>query len=100
VTEVSGEERLEEIERRARLAFRVLGCPWVAELETRSAIGGESFIRCGQTERDDEMYVRVHLGADELVSPDPQLDAVIDFLANAPADIEWLIQELQRARDP
>jgi hypothetical protein len=94
----SGEERLAEIERRVQLAIRVLDRPWVEELETRWATGGESFIRCGQTERDDEIHVRVHLGPDELVSTDPQLDAVIDFVANAPGDIEWLIQELRRAR--
>jgi len=96
MAETSGEERLAAIEHRAQLAFQVLGRPWVAELETRWATAGESFIRCGQTERDDEMYVRVFLGPNELVSPDPRLDAIIDFLASAPDDIEWLIQQLQR----
>jgi hypothetical protein len=96
MAETSGEERLAAIERRAQSAFQILGRPWVAELETRSATGEESFVRCGQTERDDEMYVRVFLGPNQLVSPDPRLDAIVDFLASAPDDIEWLIQQLRR----
>jgi hypothetical protein len=37
-------------------------------------------------------------GAERLVSPDARLDAVIDFVGNAAADVPRLIAEIKRLR--
>jgi len=68
-------------------------------LETGSGLGGCSFIQIGEDlAADTEMYVDVHLGARRLASPDAQLDAIIDFVAHAPADIARLIAEIRQLR--
>ncbi len=41
------DDELAEIKQRAALAFALAPTPWIAQLETRQAIGGESFIQLG-----------------------------------------------------
>jgi hypothetical protein len=46
-----------------------------------------------------EVVVRVgNYGDERLVSPDVRLDAVIEFLGNAPADVLRLLSEVKRLR--
>ena len=88
-----------EIEQRATRALDVVPTPWNPMLETRHSIGGCSFIQIGDDPAvDKEMYLDVHLGARQLTSPDARLDAVIDFVAHAPADVARLITEIRRLR--
>jgi hypothetical protein len=73
--------------------------PWRAWLETRHGTGGCSVVRCGDDpDVDIEMYVDVHMGTRRLVSPDPALDAIVDFIAQAAADVPRLIAEIRRLR--
>jgi hypothetical protein len=67
-------------------------------LETREAAGGESFITFSGHEpgHDDELYLSLHLKGTPVNSPDPRLDALVDFLAHAPADVSDLIDEVRR----
>jgi hypothetical protein len=69
-------------------------------LETRHGIGGCSFIQVGDDPALDlEIYVDVHIGTSKLASPDRRLDAVIDFLGHAPADVIRLTAEVRRLRN-
>ncbi|MCX5317460.1 hypothetical protein [Streptomyces sp. NBC_00154] len=74
--------------------------PWVPWLETRGATGGESFIQVGpgHAEQDDEIHVHRIVGARQVLSPDRQLDADLDFIAWARQDIARLIAEVRRLR--
>ncbi|MFF4345542.1 hypothetical protein ACFY00_37240 [Kitasatospora sp. NPDC001540] len=73
--------------------------PWWAWMETRHAIGGESFIQVTpDSDEDDEIYIRRYIGGRELGSPNAQLDADIDFIANAREDMPRLIAEVRRLR--
>jgi hypothetical protein len=93
------DEELAEIEHRAALAFAAAPTPWVTQLETRQAIGGESFIRLGDDPGlDKELYIRLYAGRDEITSPDIALDAVVDFIAEAAETIPRLIAEIRRLR--
>jgi hypothetical protein len=90
-----GEAELAEIEQRATLAFAVAPTPWTSFLETGGGLGGESFIRLGNDPvLDHELYVRLHLASEQIVSP----DAVIDFIAHAAEDIRRLIAEVRQLR--
>jgi hypothetical protein len=95
-----GETEHVEIERRATLAFAVAPTPWTSFLETRhGGIGGENFMRIGNDRvLDHELYIRLYLASEQLVSPDVRLDAVIDFIANAADDIPRLIAEVRGLR--
>ena len=93
------DDELADIEQRAALAFALAPTPWIAQLETRQAIGGESFIQLGDDpDLDQELYVRVRTGPDEIVSPDVGLDAVVDFIAQAARTIPRLVAEIRRLR--
>lgn len=65
---------LDEIEQRAGRAFSVAPQPWTPWLETRGGrggLGGCSYVQFGgDTDHDTEMYFEVHLGAEQLASPD------------------------------
>jgi hypothetical protein len=84
-----------EVEHRLRAALEVLQGPWIAQLETRGGLGGESFIQSAVPDRDDEMYLRVDLAGELLRSPDARLDALFDFVGHAPQDVEWLLERLR-----
>ena len=90
---------LEVIDQRAEAASAVADLPWVSLLETRHGIGGCSFIRCGTAERDVEMYVDLTYGETRISSPDPRLDAVLDFIAAASEDVPRLVAEIRRLRE-
>lgn len=93
------DDELAEIKQRAALAFALAPTPWIAQLETRQAIGGESFIQLGDDpDLDQELYVRLYTGPDAIVSPDVGLDAVVDFIANAAQTIPRLVAEIRRLR--
>lgn len=93
------DKELGEIEQRAARAFAVAPTPWVGQLETRSAIGGQSFIQVGDDpDLDLELYVRLYNGLDEITSPNVGLDAVIDFIADASDAVPRLIAEIRRLR--
>ena len=73
--------------------------PWIAQLETRHPIGGESFIRLGDDpDLDQELYVRLYMAPDEIASPDVGLDVVVDFIAETAQTIPRLIAEIRRLR--
>jgi hypothetical protein len=93
------ETELAEIEQRAAEAFAVAPTPWMALLETRAGLGGESFIRLGDDPvLDRELYVTLILGTKRVASPDVGLDAVIDYIARACDAIPELIAEIRRLR--
>ena len=93
------DDELAEIEQRAALAFALAPTPRIAHVETREAIGGESFIRLGDDpDLDQELYVRMYTGPNEIVSPDVGLDAVVDFIAQAAQTIPRLVAEIRRLR--
>jgi hypothetical protein len=91
------EADLVQIEEQAAQAFAVAPTPWLALLETRHGIAGESFIRLGDDQGvDHELYIRLYKGAEEITSPDLRLDAVVDFIAHATNVIPRLIAEIRR----
>jgi hypothetical protein len=93
------EAELVEIEQRAARAFAVAPTPWVAWLETSGGLGGESFIQLGDDlALDQELYIRLYTGSNEIASPDVHLDAVIEFVADACNAIPRLIAEIRRLR--
>ena len=93
------ETELAEIEERAAQAFAVAPAPWVALLETRGGLGGESFVRIGDDPvLDRELYVTLLLGTDRVASPNVALDAVIDYIAHACDAIPRLMAEIWRLR--
>jgi hypothetical protein len=101
MTDPLSETALAEIEKRVADALGVAPPPWVPLLETRYATGGESCVQfCGDPDVDNEMYFRVHLGHDRLVSPDPRLDLIIHFVGNAADDVRRLLAEVRRLREP
>lgn len=89
---------LDAIEHRAMTAFAVVPLPWTPFLESRHGIGGCSFVQCGQTDTDYEIYFDVRIGNEPLRAPDANLDVVIDFVGNAAADIPRLVAEVRRLR--
>jgi hypothetical protein len=90
---------LAEIEQRAARAFAVAPTPWIAQLETRQPIGGETFIQLGDNpDLDQELYIRMYIGPNQIASPDLGLDAVVDFIAHASDAIPRLIAEIRRLR--
>jgi hypothetical protein len=94
------ETDLSEVEERVSRALEVAPAPWIPLLETRHGIGGCSFIQVGDDPAlDIEIYVDVHVGTGKLTSPDRRLDAVIDFLGHAPADVIRLTAEVRRLRN-
>jgi hypothetical protein len=99
MAEELSDAELDQIEQRAARAFAVAPQPWVSFLETRHGIGGGSFVRFGGGPNDDnEMYLEVHLGAHQLTSPDPSLDAILDFVGQAAQDVPRLVGEVRRLR--
>ncbi|UQA92132.1 hypothetical protein [Streptomyces halobius] len=72
--------------------------PWVPWLETRGATGGGSFIQVDPEhgEEDDEIYVNRLVGARQVLGPDRQLDADLDFIACARQYVPLLIAEVRR----
>ncbi|MFD5149288.1 hypothetical protein [Streptomyces sp. NPDC058401] len=74
--------------------------PWVSWLETRGATGGGSFIQVDPKhgEEDDEIHVNRIVGARQVLSPERQLDADLDFIASAGQDVPRLIAEVRRLR--
>ncbi|WP_406336807.1 hypothetical protein [Streptomyces sp. NBC_00203] len=82
-----------------RAASASLG-PWVPVLETRGATGGASCIQVDpdHAEQDDEIYVNRFIGARQVLGPDRQLDADLDFIAWARQDVPRLIAEVRRLR--
>jgi len=92
------EAELDAIEHRALAAFGVMPLPWTPFLESRHGIGGCSFVQCAHTDTDYEIYFDVRVDNEPLRSPDVNLDAVIDFVGNAAADIPRLVAEVRRLR--
>jgi hypothetical protein len=93
------EAELAEIEQCAARAFAVAPAPWIAQLETRQPIGGETFIQVGDDpDLDQELYVRLYRGPSQIASPDAGLDAVVDFIAKASGAIPRLVAEIRRLR--
>jgi hypothetical protein len=91
------ETELAEIEQSAAQAFAIAPAPWVALLETRGGLGGESFIRLGDDPvLDRDLYVTLHLGTKRVASPDVGLDAVIEYIAQACDAIPRLTGEIRR----
>ncbi|MEV7211476.1 hypothetical protein AB0O31_00065 [Kitasatospora cineracea] len=74
--------------------------PWAALLETRRGIGGASCIQVGPgvAEQDDEMYLSRFIGGREVLGPDRQSDADLDFIAAAREDMPRLVAEVRRLR--
>lgn len=99
MTDDLSEAELDRIEHRAMKAAEAAPRPWRSFLETRQGIGGSSFIRVGNdTGIDYEMHFDVHIGHEQLSSPDVRLDAVIDFVAHAVEDVPQLLAEIRRLR--
>jgi hypothetical protein len=83
----------------AEEVFAVAPTPWVAWLESRGGLGGESFIQLGDDPAlDQELYIRMYTGSNEIASPDVHLDAVIEFIADACNAIPRLVAEIRRLR--
>ena len=100
MTEPFSDDALHAIEHRLRAVSTIAPPPWRPWLETRQGIGGSSFVQFdGDPDVDCEMYLTVELGPEQLRSPDPRLDLIVDFLGNAAGDIEQLIAEVRRLRD-
>lgn len=55
-------------------------------------------MQCADTDTDHEIYFDVRIDNEPLRSPDLSLDAVIDFIGNAAADIPRLVAEVRRLR--
>lgn len=73
--------------------------PWLAWLETRHGTGGGSFIQLNHDpDLDDEMYVRRFVGIEEVPHLDAQLEADLDFMAEARQDVPRLLAEVRRLR--
>ncbi|HEY9471822.1 MAG TPA: hypothetical protein VIQ76_19615 [Propionibacteriaceae bacterium] len=88
------DDELDEIERRVTLATPG---PWEANLETRSGIGGASFIDLNPGgDQDAELYFTY--APVVRVSPDRRLDADLDFVAHARNDVPRLVAEIRRLR--
>lgn len=88
------DDELDEIDRRAALATPG---HWEANLETRSAIGGSSFIDLNPDGHEDaELYFQY--SPVDRISPDHQLDADLDFCAHARTDVPRLVAEIRRLR--
>jgi hypothetical protein len=88
------DDELEEIERRAMLASPG---PWEARLETRWGTGGASCIDLNPDGDEDAELYFAYVPV-ERVSPDPQLDNDLDFVAHARTDIPRLVAEVRRLR--
>lgn len=88
------DDELDEIERRARLASPG---PWEAWLETRSGTGGGSCIDLNPGGAEDAELYFTYSPVDR-ISPDPQLDADLDFVAHARTDVPRLLAEIRRLR--
>jgi hypothetical protein len=86
-----------EIEHRLARALQVAPTPWKPWLETRYGTGGCSFVTF-DGDQDNEMYLEVHLGTEQLISPDARLDAIVDFVGNAMDDVQKLVAEVKRLR--
>ena len=74
---------------------------WVAVLETRATTGGASCIQIdsGTAEQDDEIYLSRFINSKQVqASPNPQLDADLDFIACAHEDMPRLVAEVRRLR--
>jgi hypothetical protein len=53
---------------------------------TRHGAGGGGFAQVGgDGDHDAEMYFDVHLGTEQLLSPDVRFDAIIDFVGDVAA---------------
>jgi hypothetical protein len=88
------DDELDEIEERAALATPG---PWEARLETRWGTGGASCIDLNpRGDEDAELYFAY--APLERVSPDPRLDADLDFVAHARTDVPRLVAEIRRLR--
>lgn len=92
------EEELVSME--VRIAAASTGT-WVPVLETRGATGGASCIQIAPATAvdDDDMYLSRFINGEQVqVSPDPQLDADLDFIASARQDMPRLVAEVRRLR--
>lgn len=90
---------LEQVEDRLNAALRIVPSPWVPLCETKAGIGGQSFIRGGDPERDHEIYLSLNLEGEQIPrGPDERLDDVVEFLGHAAGDIEQLLAEVRRLR--
>nr|BFE60513.1 hypothetical protein GCM10020063_050390 [Dactylosporangium thailandense] len=89
---------LDAIDLRCAAAFAVVPTPWTAHVETRSGIGGNSFVQGGDPDVDHELYLDVRAGTEQLRSPDARLDAVVGFVAAASEDLPRLLSEVRRLR--
>ncbi|MEV7027522.1 hypothetical protein, partial [Kitasatospora sp. NPDC093558] len=97
MNESLSEAQLDAMER------RIMGAtpgPWVPLLETRWATGGGSCIQVDPDAagQDDEIYLRRFVDGREVLGPDRQLDADLDFIASAREDMPRLIAEVRRLR--
>ncbi|MFE5559534.1 hypothetical protein [Streptomyces sp. NPDC056544] len=94
--EPMSEDELAAIEERTAAATPG---PWLAWMESRHGIGGESFIQLRpDAPEDHELYVRRFTAGDEVKGPNTALDADIDFIAAARQDVPRLLAEVKRLR--
>jgi hypothetical protein len=99
VTDSLSDADLDDIAHRVAGALEVAPPPWEPWLETRAGTGGGSFVSLGgRPDDDNEIYLDVRLGADQLTSPDARLDAIVDFLAHVAEDVPKLVAEVRRLR--
>ena len=71
--------------------------PWEPRLETRWGTGGGSCIDLNPDgDQDAELYFTY--SPVERRSPNPQLDADLDFVAHARTDVPRLVAEIRRLR--
>ncbi|TWP51826.1 hypothetical protein FKR81_13310 [Lentzea tibetensis] len=88
---------LAEIERRASAALAHAPLPWVDFLEGRDAFSGSSFVRL-DAEGDLDLDLYVDVTGTPSATPAARLDALVEFVAHAPADVQRLVAEVRRLR--
>jgi hypothetical protein len=89
---------LDQIEQRLDAALNLIPPPWESLCETKSGLGGESFIRGSDPVLDHEIYVTLNLAGEVVRGPDERKDEMIEFLGHSAEDIQRLIAEVRRLR--
>jgi len=90
---------LQEIVDRVDAALAVVAPPWLPLRATKDGIGGQSFIQGGDPVIDHEIYLTVMIEGHQLSEfSDPRVDDLIEFIGQAPGDIQRLVQEIRRLR--
>ena len=94
------DDLLQAIVDRVNAALSVVASPWLPLRATKDGIGGESFVQGGDRDLDQEIYLTVTIEGQRLNGfSDPRVDALIEFIGQAPGDIQRLVQEVRRLRE-